>query len=587
MKIRRRIAFHLTYQFIFYALLIQTIGLFVLLLILQKTVNDDMRRNFPNGILSTVATEFSMDNGVIKVSDRWPDLIKERGMWMQIVDVDGKVTYAINTGIVPTLPTSYSTVQLLNIQETRKFGGYSVHFQIDLNYQQPRLFLLGYKNPDLDHLTQLFNTYQQDGLVNSAKLTELSEQLLKSGRYLQIADTTGEIVQEAGKKSAFDQSEPPLAVLEMQQAPGTRDTNITVYQDQHSATTWMLYSPNTMENVSRQPIVQSILRGIIWLGIFIFVFSLAVSLWHAHRYGQPLILFIDWFQRMSQGHYDQILNEKDKRKVFRRNGKLRLSYKLYREVIQTFYHMAEQLAYTEKERKRLEKAQEEWMAGISHDLRTPLATIQGYGYMLENVPGQWSLEELQVMGTMIREKGDYMLELVTDFSLINQLKQGASLMEARRIDLEELVRRAVLKYVNDVTMSGSEFSVEGTGSPVYIQGDDNWLQRLMDNLLSNAVKHNPPGVSVHVTVGLMDHKTFIKVADNGRGMDEDTMQNLFKRYYRGTNTEVSSAGSGIGMSIAKAIIDAHGGEIEVRSEPGNGTEILITIPFETGSSNHN
>ncbi|MFE4709914.1 sensor histidine kinase [Paenibacillus sp. NPDC056722] len=578
MKIRRRIAFHLTYQFILYALLIQAIGLFLLFMFLQKTIDDDLRRNFPNGALTSITTEVSMRNGEIKVPSHWINLLKERGMWLQIINKEGNVIYDINSAIVPSLPSSYSVAQLLNIQESGKYEDYSVHSQMDFNLSQTQLFLLGYKNPDLDLLINLFNSYQNNGLVSSSKLSELSTQLMESGRYLQITDEAGTTVQSAGKSSAFYPNKATLEILEMQQAPANTDRNIALYRDPHTAKTWMLYSPNAVENIPKQPVVQSLVRAIYWLAVFIFVFSLAVSVWHGYRYGQPLILFVSWFQRLSQGHYDQVLTEKDRRKVFKRNGKLKISYKLYSEVIQTFYHMAEQMAHTEKERKRLENAQEEWMSGISHDLRTPLATIQGYGYMLANQPGQWDQEELQVMGTMIREKGDYMLELITDFSLINQLKHGASLMKVHKLDLEELVRRAVLKYVNDATMSDCDFTYEGTDQALYVQADDNWLQRLMDNLLSNAVKHNPPGITVNVTVGIMNKDPYIKVADNGTGMDEITQQNLFKRYYRGTNTEESTAGSGIGMSIAKAIVDAHGGEIKVRSTLGQGTEILILLP---------
>ncbi|MFC3746090.1 sensor histidine kinase [Paenibacillus sp. GCM10012306] len=578
MKIRRRIAFHLTYQFILYALLIQAIGLFLLFMFLQKTIDDDLRRNFPNGALTSITTEVSRNNGEIKVPSHWINLLKERGMWLQIINEDGKVIYDINSAIVPSLPSSYSVAQLLNIQESGKYEDYSVHSQMDLNLSQTQLFLLGYKNPDLDLLMNLFNSYQSNGLVSKSKLPELSAELMDSGRYLQITDEAGTTVQSAGKSSSFYPNQSTLEILKMQQAPANTDRNIAVYRDPHTAKTWMLYSPNAVENIPRQPVVQSLVRGIYWMAVFIFVFSLAISLWHGYRYGQPLILFVNWFQKLSQGHYDQVLTEKDKRKVFKPSGKLKISYKLYSEVIQTFYHMAEQLAHTEKERKRLENAQEEWMSGISHDLRTPLATIQGYGYMLANQPGQWDQEELQVMGTMIREKGDYMLELITDFSLINQLKHGASLMKVHKLDLEELVRRSVLKYVNDATMSDCDFTYEGTDQALYVQADDNWLQRLLDNLLSNAVKHNRPGVTVNVSVGLMNNIPYIKVADNGSGMDETTQQNLFKRYYRGTNTEESTAGSGIGMSIAKAIVDAHGGEIKVHSAVGQGTEILILLP---------
>ncbi|MGO4376574.1 histidine kinase dimerization/phospho-acceptor domain-containing protein, partial [Paenibacillus sp. MCAF20] len=122
------------------------------------------------------------------------------------------------------------------------------------------------------------------------------------------------------------------------------------------------------------------------------------------------------------GQYEEVLTDRDRRRVFRKNGKLRMRYRLYKEVIRSFYRMAEKLAQTEKDRAELEKTREEWMSGISHDLRTPLATIHGYGYILESPSSDWNQEELHEMGRMIREKGDYMLELVADFSHVYQLK---------------------------------------------------------------------------------------------------------------------------------------------------------------------
>src|SRR4029453_923426 len=148
-------------------------------------------------------------------------------------------------------------------------------------------------------------------------------------------------------------------------------------------------------------------------------------------------------------------------------------------------------------------------------------------------------------------------------------------MDLREIDLDELVRCSVLKYVNDATMSEYQFLYVGDERPLMVEADEIWLQRLMDNLLSNAVKHNPPGVVVTVSILRMNNKACIRIIDNGKGMDEETLHHLFKRYYRGTNTEESTNGSGLGMSIAKSIVEAHGGEIQVQSKVRQGTKIEI------------
>lgn len=198
--------------------------------------------------------------------------------------------------------------------------------------------------------------------------------------------------------------------------------------------------------------------------------------------------------------------------------------------------------------------------------------------MMESLPDQWRREEMRIMGSTIREKGDYMLDLISDFSMIHQLKQGYSIMEFQEMDLVELARSSVLKYVNDATMSEYQFHYVGEERPLLIQADETWLQRLMDNLLSNAVKHNPPGLTVTVSIARINGKACIRVIDNGKGMDEETLHHLFNRYYRGTNTEESTVGSGFGMSIAKTIVEAHGGEIQVQSKVWQGTKIEILLP---------
>ncbi|WP_141506389.1 sensor histidine kinase [Paenibacillus luteus] len=573
MKIQRRMAFHFTYQLIIYSVLIFVAMCILLFILISKIMNEDLRSSFPAGALSSIVTETLFDDSNIKLSNRWRTLIEEQGMWLQVVDTKGDVIYSANTD--SGQPMSYSVTQLLAIQQSGKYGDYFVDNQLDQSYSSPYLFLLGYKSPQQEKLERWYNAYQQNGLVSSAHRDALIAELRETSSYLLIVDQAGDNVQMIGDQASAVNEYEPLEVLIMQQKPRDYDTNIYVYQPPASELTWIMHTPNAPGAFAKQPVFKEIIRVFIWMGGSILFLSLAVSIWHGIRYGQPLMLFAGWFERMGRGLYDEVLTPKDRRRVFRRNGKLRIRYRLYREAIGSFYQMAERLAQTEKDRLQLEKTREEWMSGISHDLRTPLSTVQGYGYILENSPDQWSTEELQEMGKMIREKSGYMLELMSDFSLIFQLKQSAELIERKELELGELVRRAVLKYVNDATLSDADFQYEGEEQPIPVLGNEKWLQRLMDNLLSNAVKHNPPGVAVTAACGMVNDEAYICVSDNGRGMDDETIHNLFERYYRGTNTEESSDGSGLGMSIAKMIVEAHGGRIEVRSAIGEGTSILI------------
>lgn len=578
MKIQQRMAFHFTYQLIFYALAIVTIALAACIMFFQNMTSNEIRRNFPVGVLEQIAQEAQYKDGKLHIFSQWNKLIQEKGMWLQVVSAEGDVVYSINTTPYPALPASYSTAQLLGIQETRRLGSYAVQTQLNFSFQDPLLYVLGYPTPDLDQLTAWFNAYGQQGMVRSEAVPLLEQQLRETGSYLQVIDPESNTIQGIGDQKYVPKAYRPLDILAIQQSPDNYDAGIVAHRDEPSGMTWIVYTPHAAELPLKHPILENVTPRLIWIAVLTLILALSISIWHGYRYGRPLILFAGWFERMGEGQYDEVLTAKDKRKVFRRNGTMRTRNRLYQEVIQAFYQMTHQLAQIERDRKRLEKEQAEWMSGISHDLRTPLATIQGYGYMLEKLPEQWSQEEMRIMGATIREKGDYMLELISDFSLIHQLKQSDSIMVRREIDLAELVRCSVLKYVNDATMSEYLFQYTGKEDSLLIQGDVTWLQRLMDNLLSNAVKHNPPGTTITVTLTQVNGQACIRILDNGKGMDEETLHHLFNRYYRGTNTEESTDGSGLGMSIAKTIVEAHGGDIKVQSTAGQGTEFEIFLP---------
>lgn len=575
MKLRRRLTFHFTYQLIAFSLFMFLFLIALLFVLIKHLANEDIQRNFPSGVLSSITTETVTEDGVVMLEGYWKELLRERDMWLQVVDMKGRVIHATNT--TKDVPSSYSVNRLLEIKEERRLGKYTMEWEMDLTYKDPLLFLLGRIDESTDRLRFWVSEYAKSGLPDPSQRNQFIADLQEAGGYVHVIDGEGAIKDSIGDSTSDKKSYHPLEIMSMQEEPGAYATHVNVYRDKGSGMTWVYHTPQD-GTIGKQPIMNELLRVVLWVCIAVFAVSVAISIWHGYRYSRPLLLFTGWFERMGRGSYEEVLTPKDRKKVFRKNGKLRTRYKLYKEVIHSFYHMAEQLAATERERKRLERNREDWMSGISHDLRTPLSSIQGYGYMLESAPEDWSPAELREMGTVIREKGDYMLELIDDFSLIFRLKTEVRPQDMCPLDLNELVRRCVLKYVNDATLDGVTFQFHGGDEPVYTSGSSKWLHRLMDNLISNAVKHNPAGITVSVGVEKHPSGAAIIVNDNGVGMDEETKQNLFERYYRGTNTEGSIDGSGLGMSIAKAIVEAHEGKIEIESEEGKGTSIQVLLP---------
>lgn len=164
MKIQQRMAFHFTYQLIFYSLLILAITLVACILYFQNTKNSEIRRNFPAGALQLIAQEANSKDGTIQISPKWVKLIEEKGMWLQVVNAEGKVIYDVNSTPQYVLPSSYSTAQLLDIQETRTLGtSFAVNTELNFAFNEPHLYMLGYHSPDLDQLVAWLDAYGQQG----------------------------------------------------------------------------------------------------------------------------------------------------------------------------------------------------------------------------------------------------------------------------------------------------------------------------------------------------------------------------------------------------------------------------------------
>ncbi|GGG09881.1 sensor histidine kinase [Paenibacillus aceti] len=580
-KIRTRLALHFTYQLLMQWVLILLTMMIILFSLFNYMANQDLKRTFSTGALDAIKIETIIQNDEVEMNHRWKKLLKEQGYWLQIINDRGSVIYSLNAPA--DLKKTYGATELLNIQESRRLGSYRVSAALEPEADGLKsvVYLMGRQDLGTKLLNEWFQKYNQKGQIRADAMAELEQQLHGKDEYLQVVNTEGEILQSIGQSAqgSTDKRYLPLDLVAIHAEPGSYPMELSVHYDEDSGNTWLLHQGKQGRTIEKQSIFYDLIKGLVVIGVSVMVVTLALSIWHGYRYGQPLTLFAGWFERMGEGRYSEALTEKERKKVFKRNGKIRMRYRLYKEVIAGFYEMATQLDASQRDRKLLEQTREEWMTGISHDLRTPLATIQGYGHLLESGQFSWDEAELKEMGKVIREKGDFMLELVQDFSLTFQLKNNALRIPLEPIELNEFVRRSVLRYVNDATIDTAVFSYEEWEEELTIMANPKWFRRMLDNIITNAVNHNPEGTEITVSTGIAGDAAWICVADNGQGMDEETRCNLFERYYRGTSTDETTDGAGLGMSIAHAIVIAHQGRIRVESEPQQGAKVIMEFPL--------
>lgn len=274
----------------------------------------------------------------------------------------------------------------------------------------------------------------------------------------------------------------------------------------------------------------------------------------------PVLQIIEGIQQLAKGQYDRRWPEKG----------------LYHEVYRSLNHLAVALKQNETERQEIEKMREEWIQNLSHDIKTPLASIKGYGELLADEHYRLTEQEVKSYARIIKQKARYMEELLEDLKLTQVLKRGLIPLKRKNEDLVVLLRDIAIDILNNPHYQQRKIFFTPQQEHIIFPFDKSLMQRAFTNLIYNAVVHNRDETEIHISVEQAD-RIYVKIRDNGKGISQQELDNLFERYYRGTNTGENHRGSGLGLAIAKQIIEIHGGTIEVESALGMGT--LVTVTF--------
>ncbi|MEN0022854.1 MAG: ATP-binding protein [Microbacterium sp.] len=225
------------------------------------------------------------------------------------------------------------------------------------------------------------------------------------------------------------------------------------------------------------------------------------------------------------------------------------------------------------------RMKDEFVGMISHELRTPLSAIIGFLDLLRNDPGQPLSEEQEEFVGIIERNAQRLLTLVGDLLFTAQVESGRFPLDRSEIDLAEIVRNAVTSSGPHAQREGVELVAETPSTPVRVVADPGRIGQALDNLLSNAIKFTPSGGRVTAAVRPRDGGVELAVRDTGLGIPEDEQGMLFTRFFRAsTATRNAVPGVGLGLTITRAIVLAHGGSMDVTSKEGVGTEFRMYLP---------
>lgn|GEM_PF-380103 len=302
----------------------------------------------------------------------------------------------------------------------------------------------------------------------------------------------------------------------------------------------------------------------VYLLILIVIFSAFIG----NRFGRPVLHFLKRIEKLAGQDFGFVNDHKLRRKG---NGRLKRKYRIFDEVDQSLTQLSTKLADNECKIQQSEKLREEWITGLSHDLKTPLSSIYGYSKMLSSKDYEWSQNDVLKFAETMQEKAEYMDALIEDLTYTYQLKNNAIVISRGKVYLNAFLN----EYVKNTT--SENVKMEQMNSEIHILADSILLKRILDNIVGNAEKHTSEGTSIYLQMTELNNKVQLQIRDEGQGIPKEELDNLFNRYYRGTNTTSEASGTGLGLAITKQLVEAMDGEITVQSN-STGTVVIVVFP---------
>ena len=246
-------------------------------------------------------------------------------------------------------------------------------------------------------------------------------------------------------------------------------------------------------------------------------------------------------------------------------------------VAEAFNRMAGDLAARQAQLVEADRARRQLLADVSHELMTPLTAIRGYAETLALPQFVPESQEGQRAVRVIQEEGQRIERLVGDLLDLARFEAGGISLTLETVSVDELFERVTERHAPAAQDKGVTIAVDPPDADLRVTADPHRLEQAVQNLASNALRHTPPGGTVRLAAARTDRGVAIRVSDSGAGIPAEHLPHVFDRFYKADRSRAQS-GSGLGLSIVKAIVERHGGTVSVRSTPGVETSFEIVLP---------
>ncbi|BCR03427.1 hypothetical protein DESUT3_04960 [Desulfuromonas versatilis] len=233
--------------------------------------------------------------------------------------------------------------------------------------------------------------------------------------------------------------------------------------------------------------------------------------------------------------------------------------------------------------REITRLKSEFISIAAHELRTPLASVMGFAELLLVQGEALDAEQRREFQNYIFEKACVLEKIIDDLLDLSRIESGRPLqLEKAPCDLRRTIEGLVGQYRKE--SARHRFELQLAEGPAVLDLDQGKIVQVLENLLSNAVKYSPRGGSIQVTGAPLEHHYQVRIADQGVGMTPEQLERVFDKFYRADTSDTAVPGLGLGMSIVKVIIEDHGGDIRVESQPGLGTQVTFRLPLGDNGS---
>ena len=403
------------------------------------------------------------------------------------------------------------------------------------------------------------------------KVSSLGNQL---GLRITVIDSDGKVLGDSQKKpDLMENHSDRLEIIEAIDTgfgTSTRFSNTLGYEMKYVAV--RVYKDNESIGIVRFAIplsevrlqIRIIHRAVLFGGLAAIIITIIAAYFMAKYITSPIRKMKDVAEKLSKGDFSRKINIKSEDELG--------------ELAKSLNTMADELQQQIENLQRMDKIRTDFVANVSHELKTPLTSIKGFVETLEDGAID-NKETAQRFISIIKKHAQRLENIVNDLLSLSELETSKDTIEKTKFDLKELFDEIALGFGHALSLKDQKLTINAPGDDFEITADRDRIEEVFVNLIDNAIKYSDRNQVIKVILSVENGRVRATVEDTGTGIPKKHLDRVFERFYcvdKARSRELG--GTGLGLGIAKHIVYAHKGEIGIESERGQGTKVSVILP---------